>query len=172
MTWSSRSIPCIACTADPAPDIARDRVIVMELSVEVPLHSCHIGMERDGAVAHHAEDRTSSSNKRRGGSTTQLVRGNLCYGEDLEGEGGDYKCLRMGSFCNGDDDCSECHRVPIAPHWLSNGIPFKFIYLLTVFMFVWSALGALLLPTMWGLPLCVSVHTYGALFVPVCMHSY
>ena len=41
-----------------------------ELSAEVPLHSCHIGMERDRAVAHYAEDRASSSNKRHGGSTT------------------------------------------------------------------------------------------------------
>ena len=90
MTWSSRSIPSIACTADPAPDIAQDRVIVMEFGVEVPLHSCHIGMERNRAVAHHAEDRASSSDKRHGGSTTHLVHGNLCYGEDLEGEGGDY----------------------------------------------------------------------------------
>ena len=96
MTWSSRSIPCIACTADPSPDIARDRVIVMELSAEVPLHACHIGMERDRAVAHHAEGRASSSKKRHGGSTTYLVHGNLCYGEDLEGEGGDYGCPPFG----------------------------------------------------------------------------
>ena len=38
-------------------------------------------------------------------------------------------------------------------------------------MFVWSVLGALLLPTIRGLPLCVFVRTYGVLLVPVCMHS-
>ena len=47
----------------------------MELSAEVTLHSCHIGMERDRAVAHRAEDRASSSKKRHGGSTTHLVHG-------------------------------------------------------------------------------------------------
>ena len=40
---TARSIPYIVCTADPASDIARDRVIVMEFSVEVALHSYHIG---------------------------------------------------------------------------------------------------------------------------------
>ena len=40
-----------------------------------------------------------------------------------------------------------------------------------VCVFVWSVHGALLLPTIWGLPLCVFVRTYGVLLVPVCMHS-
>ena len=129
------------------------------------------GWRERGAVSHQAEDRASSSDKRHGDSTTYLVHGNLCYGVDLEGEGGDYRCSRMGSFCNGDDDCSGYHRVSIAPHWLCNGSSFKDIYLSTVCVFVWSVHGALLLPTIRGLPLCVFVHIYGVLLVPVCMHS-
>ena len=38
-------------------------------------------------------------------------------------------------------------------------------------VFVWSVHGALLLPTIRGLPLCVFVRTYGVLLVLVCMHS-
>ena len=45
------------------------------------------------------------------------------------------------------------------------------IYRLCVCVFVWSVLGALLLPTIRGLPLCVFVRTYGVLLVPVCMYS-
>ena len=34
-----------------------------------------------------------------------------------------------------------------------------------VYVFLWSVYGALLLPTIRGLPLCVFVRTYGVLFV-------
>ena len=61
-------------------DITRDGLIDMELG---------------------GKDRASSGDKRHDDSTTHLLHGNLCYGEDLEGEGGDYRCPRMGSFCEG-----------------------------------------------------------------------
>ena len=78
---------------------------------------------------------------------------------------------RLGLFCDGDDDCSGYHRVSIAPDWLCNGTSFKDTYLSTVCVFVWSVLGALLLPNIRGLPLCVFVHIHGVLFAPVCLHS-
>ena len=50
------------------------------------------------------------------GSTIHLLYGNLCYEEDSGGESGDYKCPRIGSFCNGYDDCNGHRRVSNAPH--------------------------------------------------------
>ena len=97
---------------------------------------------------------------------------NLCYGDYLEGNDGHHWCPRLGSIDDGDDrpkrspSCTRCTTLDVQWQPLQR-TPFGDC----VCVFVWSVHGALLLPTIRGLPLCVFVRTYGVLLVPVCMHS-
>ena len=95
-----------------------------------------------------------------------------CYGDYLEGNDGHHWCPRMGSIDDGDGrlkrspSCTHCTTLDVQWQPLQR-TPFGDC----ICVFVWSVHGALLLPTIWGLPLCVFVCTYGVLLVPVCMHS-
>ena len=101
--------------------------------------------------------------------STPLGQLNLCYGDGLEGNGGHYCCPRMGSIYDGN---GRPQRTSLNHIDSAMAVPAK-THLVTdcVCVFVWSVHGALLLPTIRGLPLCVFVCTYGVLLVHVCMHS-
>ena len=78
----------------------------------------------------------------------------------------------MGSIYGGND---RPQRLPSGIHCTTLAVQWqplqRILFIESVSVFVYSVLGALLLPTIRGLPLCVFVFTYGVLLVLVCMHS-
>ena len=72
----------------------------------------------------------------------------------------------MGSIYDGHH---RLQRSTSGIHWTTLTVQWqplqRTLFIECVCVFVWSVLGALLLPTIRGLPLCVFERTYGVLFV-------